>query len=173
MDRPPGGAVFNRILLAIDDSPASEMATAFAGALARQSDGTVHVLHVNEYLVSGRGATLHTRDEARALVTNTVQQLREAGVRAGGSSFVAHYRQVPRRIAETAREHEADAIVLGSRRSRRLGRLFSFQVRERTTRLTALPVLTAPSPLGRIRGDLAGADSVEAELAHVLATPSH
>jgi hypothetical protein len=28
-----------------------------------------------------------------------------------------------------------------------LGRLFSPQVRERTTRLTALPVLTAPSPL--------------------------
>jgi len=32
-------------------------------------------------------------------------------------------------------------------RHRRLGRLFSAQVRERTTRLTALPVLTAPSPL--------------------------
>ena len=47
----------------------------------------------------------------------------------------------------TALERSADAIVLGSTRSRRLGRLFSPQVRERTTRLTALPVLTAPSPL--------------------------
>jgi hypothetical protein len=47
----------------------------------------------------------------------------------------------------TALERSADAIVLGSTRNRRLGRLFSPQVRERTTRLTALPVLTAPSPL--------------------------
>ena len=44
-------------------------------------------------------------------------------------------------------EKSADAIVLGSTRNRRLGRLFSGQVRERTTRLTALPVLTAPAPL--------------------------
>ena len=41
----------------------------------------------------------------------------------------------------------ADAIVFGSNRSRHLGRLFSPQVRERTTRLTSLPILTAPAPL--------------------------
>ena len=46
-----------------------------------------------------------------------------------------------------ALERSADAVVLGSTRNRRLGRLFSAQVRERTTRLTSLPVLTAPSPL--------------------------
>ena len=64
-----------------------------------------------------------------------------------GSVCVSAYRGVPERIATTALERSADAIVLGSTRHRRLGRLFSPQVRERTTRLTALPVLTAPSPL--------------------------
>ena len=60
---------------------------------------------------------------------------------------VTSYRGVPQRIVATALERSADAIVLGSTRNRRLGRFFSAQVRERTTRLTALPVLTAPSPL--------------------------
>ena len=45
--------MFERILLAIDDSPAGEMATLFAGALARRTGASVHVLHVNERLVGG------------------------------------------------------------------------------------------------------------------------
>jgi hypothetical protein len=53
----------------------------------------------------------------------------------------------PIRIVATALERSADSIVLGCRRSRRLERLFSARVRERTTRLTALAVLTAHSPL--------------------------
>jgi hypothetical protein len=57
------------------------------------------------------------------------------------------HRHVASRISDEARKRNADAIVLGSRRRRRLGRLFSSQIRERTTRLTSLPVLTAPSPL--------------------------
>ena len=139
--------MFDRLLFALDDSPASEVATLFAAALARRTGATVHVLHVNERLVGGNGVTLRSRQEATDLVSAAVRQLAEAGVRAGGSVRVASYRGVPERIVTTALERSADAIVLGSTRSRRLGRLFSPQVRERTTRLTALPVLTSPSPL--------------------------
>ncbi len=164
--------MFDHILLAIDDSPASEMATAFAGALAASQNGSVHVFHVNEYLVTGGGLTLHTGDDARTLITRAVLQLREAGVSAGGSSCVASSRQVPRRIAGAALERGADAIVLGSRRERRLGRLFSFQVRERTTRLSARPVLTAPSPLGRLRGGLSLHEVVQAKIDQLSTAPS-
>ncbi len=139
--------MFARILLALDDSPAGEVATLFAAALARRCEATVHVLHVNERLVGGNGVTLRSREEATALVSGAIEQLAEAGVRAGGSVCVSSYRGVPNRIVATALERSADAIVLGSTRNRRLGRLFSGQVRERTTRLTALPVLTAPAPL--------------------------
>jgi nucleotide-binding universal stress UspA family protein len=104
-------------------------------------------LHVNEHLVGGNGVTLRTRQESTDLVSAAVRQVAAAGVRAGGSVCVSSYRGVPQRIVATALERSADAIILGSTRSRRLGRLFSAQVRERTTRLTALPVLTAPSPL--------------------------
>jgi nucleotide-binding universal stress UspA family protein len=139
--------MFDRLLLALDDSPAGEVATLFCTALARRSGATVHVLHVNERLVGGNGVTLLSRQESTDLVSDAVRQLADAGVRAGGSICVSSYRGVPQRIVATALERSADAIVLGSTRNRRLGRLFSAQVRERTIRLTALPVLTAPSPL--------------------------
>ena len=126
--------MFDRILLALDDSPAGEVATVFAAALARRTGATVHVLHVNERLVGGNGLTLRSRHDAAELVTEAVQQLADAGVRAGGSVRVAAYRGVPMRIVEAAQDRKADAIVLGSNRSRHLGRLFSPQVRERTTR---------------------------------------
>ena len=107
----------------------------------------MHVLHVNERLVGGNGVTLRSRREASDLVTDAVQQLAAAGVHAGGSVRVSSYRDVPARIVTCAHERGADAIVLGSHRHRRLRRLFAGQVRERTTRPTSLPVLTAPSPL--------------------------
>jgi nucleotide-binding universal stress UspA family protein len=139
--------MFDRLLLALDDSPAGDVATLFCAALARRSDATVHVLHVNERLVGGNGVTLRTRQESTDLVSAAVRQLAEDGVRASGSVCASTYRGVPQRIVATALERSVDAIVLGSTRNRRLARLFSAQVRERTTRLTALPVLTAPSPL--------------------------
>ncbi len=139
--------MFTHILLALDETPAGDVAVLFTGALACRTGASVHVLHVNERLVGGNGVTLRSRREARDLVTDAVQQLATAGVRAGGSVCVSSYRGVPARIVTSAHERAADAIVLGSHRHRRLGRLFAGQVRERTTRLTSLPILTAPAPL--------------------------
>jgi nucleotide-binding universal stress UspA family protein len=139
--------MFTRLFLAIDDAPGSDVATAFATALARHHGASVHVFHVNEYLVGGRGLTLRTQADAKDLLTGTVHQLRDAGITATGSSVRATYRDVPSRIAAAARERGSDAIVLGSERHRRLGRLFSANVRGRVMRLTSLPIVTAPSPL--------------------------
>jgi nucleotide-binding universal stress UspA family protein len=145
--------MFDRILLALEDSPAGEMATDFAVALARRTGASVHVLHVNERLVGGHGVTLRTRIEATDLVTDAVHQFGAAGVHADGSVRVSSYRHVPDCIVTTAYERAAGAILLGSNRKRRLGRLFSARVRERTTRLSSLPVLTAPAPLTVTRLD--------------------
>ncbi len=139
--------MFDHILFAVDDSPAGEIATVFVSALATRTGASVHVLHVNELQVGGRGLTLRTRAEATDLVTGVVDRLTDLDVIAGGSVRTGHYRQVPAEIAATAGERRADSIVLGSHRHRRSARLFSTNVRERTTRLTTLPVLTSPSPL--------------------------
>ena len=139
--------MFEKLLLAIDDSRGCEIAVLFAGAYAQQSSASVHVLHVNERLIGGRGLTLLTREEATALVTDAVRQLRAAGVTATGSVQVASHRAVPGCIASVAHERGCDAIVLGSHRRRSVARLFSGRVRARTLRRTSLPILTAPSPL--------------------------
>ena len=71
--------MFDRLLLALDDSPAGEVATLFAAAVARRTGATVHVLHVNEHLVGGNGVTLRSRQESIDLVTEAVRQLSAAG----------------------------------------------------------------------------------------------
>jgi nucleotide-binding universal stress UspA family protein len=157
--------MFDRFLLAIDQSPASEVATAFACALAGRNGASVHVVHVNEYLVAGRGVTIHSVEEAKKLVAGAMEELCASGIRSDGSVRPATYRQVPRRIVEVARERGADAIILGSNRRRHLHRLFSTDVRERTTRLTSLPVITAPAPLRLASIDIGDLQAqVEAEL---------
>ncbi|HEY2213452.1 MAG TPA: hypothetical protein VGH31_00245, partial [Acidimicrobiales bacterium] len=69
----------------------------------------------------------------------------------------------------------ADAIILGShRRHSRLNGLFTSNVRERTTRLSALPILVAPSPLDvTVRSALRIDDALGAYLnADLTATPN-
>jgi nucleotide-binding universal stress UspA family protein len=161
--------MFDRLLLAIDDSPASEVATAFAAAVATRSSASVHVFHVNEYLVGGRGVAQKTTEECRDFVTDAVLELRAHGITVGGSACCGTSREVAQRIADTAVAQKADAIILGSQRRRsRLAGLVSPNVRERTIRLSPLPVLTAPSPLhvtvrsalkiDDVLGDYIGAD---------------
>lgn len=164
--------MFERLLLAIDDSPASEVAAAFAAALALHGEGQVRVFHVNEHQVAGGGLTLLSAQEADALMRRMVSELCEQGVRASGVSVAAPYRQVSMRIVGASDEWNADAIVVGSNRSRRFGvsRLFSARIRERTTRLTALPVLTAPPPLRHLTIGTSTLESVQAELDRLLAT---
>lgn len=164
--------MFDRILLALDDSPAGEVAVAFTSALAQRVDATVHVLHVNERLVGGKGLTLRTREEATELVTGALRQLAEVDVPAAGSVCVSSYRGVPEQIVAMAQDRGAGAIVLGSTRRRRLGRLFAAQVRERVTRVTSLPVLVAPAPLN-VRSTIGSADPWEARLDHVLDSLLH
>ncbi len=139
--------MFQRLLVAIDDTERSDTTLSFATAVAKLSGAVVHLLYVNEFAVGTGGMPLHTNEEAIALLTRAAQQLRAEGIRVTGSSRRAPYRQVPQRIASAADEFAADAIVLGSRRRGHFFRLFSGRVRERTVRLTSLPVIMAPAPL--------------------------
>lgn len=139
--------VFQRLMVAIDGTEGSEVTLSFASALARQCDGTVHVLHVNESAVGSRGVPLRTDEEATALVVGAMKQLGEDGIRSCGSVRRATYRRVADQIAAAAEGFSADAIILGSQRNRRIGRLFSRRIRERTVRLTVVPVIAAPAPL--------------------------
>ena len=140
--------MFEQLLLAVDGSPAADLATDFTAALARRCGARVHVLLVNDRLLAGQGATLLSEAEAVEIVACSVDRLVDAGIEAGGSVGVAPHAQVADQIAAVATAWGADAVVLGShRRSRRLEQLFASRVRERVVRRTGLPVVVAPSPL--------------------------
>lgn len=140
--------MFQKLLFAMDDTERSQVALSFATSMARECSALVHVLHVNEYVVGSRGIPVYTDEKAIALVTEAICQLRSQGIRASGSVRRALYRRVAPTIASMATAVSADAIILGTGRSHHLGRLFSPQVRERVIRLTSLPVIAAPAPLG-------------------------
>ena len=76
--------MFRRILLAIDDSESSDVAISFATALAAQYSSAVRVVHVNEFLVGGRGITVETETQAIAHLENAVSALRASGHTDGG-----------------------------------------------------------------------------------------
>jgi nucleotide-binding universal stress UspA family protein len=158
--------MFERMLLAIDDTTSGEVGVSFATAMARQFGASVHVFHVNEYLIGGRGVTMETHDEAKRLVDRSVDQLRAAGVEATGEFVLANCFTLGPRIAEAATRAGADAILLGSRRHRKLTRLLGRGVRERVIRVTHLPVLTAPSPL-KVSGHRRGAEAEVRRLARI------
>jgi nucleotide-binding universal stress UspA family protein len=139
--------MFDRILLAIDDSPSGPAAVSFTMAMARSSRATVHVVHMNELVVGGRGQTLETRGEADEVVTGAVAELQAAGVEATGIVSLANCFTVAHHIVDVAEEFSADVIVVGSRRPSRWGRLRGTGVSEQVMELTSLPVMTAPRPL--------------------------
>jgi hypothetical protein len=73
-------------------------------------------------------------------------------VEASGECSLANCFTLAPRIADAAALTGADVIVMGSHRHRRFVRLFGRGIRERVTRITPLPVLTAPAPLKLGRG---------------------
>jgi nucleotide-binding universal stress UspA family protein len=146
--------MFNRILLAIDDAESSEAALDFVGAMALRSSASVRVVHVNELLVGGRGVTVETQSDAIAHLDDAVRFLRDRGIPTVGTLYVASCFGVDLRIVNAAQDWSADVIVLGSRRQRRFSRFAGKGMRERVTRMTALPVLTAPAPLKVATGKL-------------------
>jgi len=139
--------MFNRILLAIDETDSADEAVCYTTALARQTGATVRVVHVNELLVGGRGVAVKTELEAMDVVDRAVARFRSAGVDADGVHFLADCFTTPVRIAEAALEWGADVTVFGSHRRRWLSRLAGRGLRERVIALSGLPTLVAPAPL--------------------------
>jgi nucleotide-binding universal stress UspA family protein len=142
--------MLHRLLVGIDHTDSAPVALSFATALARRERASVHVLHANRLLVGGRGFTELTSAEATELVDAAVLQLLEAGVDATGSVARVSSFTIGQVIADAARSRQCDAIVIGSARrtgSSRLVHPFGRGTRERITRYSLLPVLTAPPPL--------------------------
>jgi len=137
--------VWDRLLCAIDQFESGQSALDFAAGVAATNDASIRVLHIRELSRMARVMPLETPADAEELVRDAVRSLGTFGVAAEGRFASALEDQVARRIVHEAVYWKCQAIVLGSRRVRGIARLSGRGVRERTLRLSTLPVLVAPA----------------------------
>ena len=119
-DTMEGQPMYERILVAIDDSEVAEQVLAAAQELAILSSGEVWVVHVHEGDPSKHGshgspAAAHTNGDAYARVDAAVAKLASAGVTAHAEVSFNLYDYAAREIIYAAQAHEVGVIVMGSR----------------------------------------------------------
>lgn len=137
--------MWDRLLCAIDQFESGQSALSFVTGVATANGASVRVLHIRELSRMARVLPLETPGEADELVRDAVLSLGSLGVPAEGRSGSALEDHVAQRIVNEALVWDCQAIVLGSRRLRGIGRLSGRGVRERVLRLSSLPVLVAPA----------------------------
>lgn len=108
--------MFSHFLVAVDASPEAAAVIEAAGELARATSATVEVLHVQESFVGEVGvADLESDSEAHLVAERHAERLRAAGVTATVRvvSEVGRHGGTAEVIAEHARRHRADLILIG------------------------------------------------------------
>ena len=135
--------MYDKILMAVDRSDATERVISAAHELASLSDGEVWVLHVREKEVMPRGgfALLESGEEAQAIAEHAAQELHDSGVKAHYEVRNTIYGQAGREIVDVARAHDADIIVMGSRGRSDLAGLVLGSTVHKVIQLTDRPVL--------------------------------
>jgi nucleotide-binding universal stress UspA family protein len=137
--------VWDRLLCAIDQFESGQTALAFVAGLASANESSVRVLHIRDVPRLARALPLETPIEAGELARDAVLSLQRLGIAAEGRSCSVQQDHIARRIVQEALLWECQAIVLGSRRLRGIGRLSAGGVREKVLRSSFLPVLVAPA----------------------------
>jgi nucleotide-binding universal stress UspA family protein len=153
--------MWSRLLLAIDQYDSGQIALQFTIGMARNIGTDVRVIHVREVSRLSAVLTLENSHEAHSLVEKALVSLRMAGVNAEGRIRTLPEGRVAHAVVEESAIHGSDAIVLGARRLSGISRVSGRGVRERILRVSALPVIVAPSPLSTRNSDLKGVKSLE------------
>lgn len=125
-------APFRRLLVAVDGSPAARAVSDLATEWAAQHGADLKVVALVEPLRHGTAVAGHDAGAAER-------------VEAHGSTRSARNRQLARAIAEAATAFGADVILVGVDHRRLASHRMAPSLREQLTRVTALPVLVAPT----------------------------
>jgi nucleotide-binding universal stress UspA family protein len=136
--------MYDKILVAVDQSAVSERAVLAARDLALLSRGEVWVLHLREHELGGKAGALPSResaDEADAEVAAPVETLAEAGVKAHGMVKDAMYGRAAAEIVAYAIELGCGVIVMGSRGRGDLAGLVLGSTAHKVIHLADRPVL--------------------------------
>ena len=135
--------MYERLLVAVDHSEVSERVLSAAQELAQLSQGEIWVLHVREREALGRGGVvdIETADEAQQTVDDAVQELTRAGVKAHGEIRRTIYGYAAREIVDSAAEHDAGTIIMGSKGRGDLAGLVLGSTAHKVIHLANQPVL--------------------------------
>jgi nucleotide-binding universal stress UspA family protein len=134
--------MYDRLLVAVDDSEVSGRVIAAAKDMASLSNGKVWVLHIREREFGRLGLTPSEPDqEAQQAVREGVDALIQAGIDAHGEVREAVFGQAAREIVKDAKEHDAGIIIMGSRGRSDLTGLVLGSTAHKVIHLTDRPVL--------------------------------
>ncbi|MEU5607291.1 universal stress protein [Streptomyces sparsogenes] len=137
--------MFQRILVAVDSSPARHLAVRLAGDMARLTGGKVSVLHVAASMATIAAVVPLEEDaEAKAILDEAVATLRDAGVDAEGTLADALTTQIATTISSAAEEWQADLLVLSPHHRGALEALLNPRVSDAVTHSSRTAVLLAP-----------------------------
>jgi nucleotide-binding universal stress UspA family protein len=135
--------MYEKILVAVDHSAASDRALAAAKELAGLAKGEVWVVHMREREVIPRMGLVPTEEhnEAEDEVKAAVSALAEAGVTAHAEVADVPFGQAAAEIVELAKQHDVGVIVMGSRGRSDLKGLILGSTAHKVIHLTDRPVL--------------------------------
>src|SRR5579859_5139449 len=125
--------MYEKVLVAIDHSPASDRALAAAKELAALSKGEVWVMHVREREVIPRMGLVPTEEGGEAED--------EAGVTAHAEVVDVPFGRAGQEIVELAKQHDVGVIVMGSRGRSELAGLVLGSTAHKVIHLADRPVL--------------------------------
>jgi nucleotide-binding universal stress UspA family protein len=141
------GLTIDRILLATDLTPASEMVARYAEMLARRYESKLTLVHVVDLSAviksedAGAGFALeHARQTSTSEMTNLLERIVHNGVPAIGHSLES--RNPAAAIVRFADEIDADLIVAGTHSRRGLSRIVLGSCAEGIIRHATCPVIT-------------------------------
>jgi len=134
--------MFEKMLVALDDSERREETLLKATDLAKVLGGEVEVLHVREGHFIGRAGAVPDEDagESESIVDDAVKALNDAGVHATGKVRGALHGRVAREILDEAEESGASLIVMGSRGATDLEGVLLGSTTHKVLHLGTLPV---------------------------------
>jgi nucleotide-binding universal stress UspA family protein len=154
--------MYQRILVAVDDSEVSRSAMAEAVRLARSLEARVCFAHcidavtTNAYKGADLGEFLAPRVEAgRALLAQASELARQGGVRWEVRLIEVHVigrNRLAEAVAEEAASWGAELILVGTRGRRGVGHLLLGSVAEGLVRTSLKPVIVVPPTAGATTG---------------------
>lgn len=135
--------MYQRIMVAIDDSFATSSVLATAIEMAKQSGASLAICHavdetlfaqkMGEIMLSNSVKSIENnlRSEAQAFVDQAAEVARTAGVAVETRLIASEAKQVADMLAEAAEQWHADLLVVGSNGKRGIDRFFVGSVASR------------------------------------------